>query len=126
MNEQGIEYQVFYSRSKQQIFCKIRMDLRTLEKHADYFNYKMLLDETALARAAGRGIRWSQLDDIISNSNSGGAGGAKGDVEEGERIKIGEYKVHPIVIPHEARVSPLGPFQYIYAEYETGEIRSDD
>jgi hypothetical protein len=53
----GLQYYAFYSSTSEYVIIKIRASVMRLEMQAEFFGYKMLLDEDKLAIAAAQGIK---------------------------------------------------------------------
>eukprot|EP01041_Mallomonas_annulata_P010574 gene10574-22067_t len=115
IRKKNLEVQLFYSSSKNYIFCKIRADIKTLEKFADLINYKMKLDPQKLKRAAIKGTRYCPKEILERNEIL-----HKRYKTEDEMLlrPLPAYKVKPISIRHEPIMSSIEPYDYIYAPYE--------
>jgi len=93
----------------------------------------MLLDEQLLFKAANRGIRYTQSEiqeyhryakAHEGRDVDGGVGSPSNIVmsptthSSSNIPMMGDFKVAPIIIEHEPRVTKIFPYRYIYAGYE--------
>ena len=125
----GIDFKMFYPNDlkKKFVFCKLRMSVDNFALYADRLNYNLPLDPLKLCIAAGRGQRWSEEElrererEARRNAeleaaygDMPGGGGITGDPTS----RRSEYRVNPIRIPFEPRASSIGPYDYIYCDFE--------
>ena len=61
----GLETKMFYSVSRNEVFCKIRGSVERLCKEADRIDYKLELDPNELRKVAERGIPSHGISPII-------------------------------------------------------------
>jgi hypothetical protein len=51
----GCEIRLFYSLQRKEVFCKVRIPLTRLQKHADFIDLQCLFDSVALRKECEKG-----------------------------------------------------------------------
>lgn len=91
MHQNGLTTYLYESAQGDEIYCKVRASVERLKYHADVIDYRVLCDKHVLKDMACAGVR--NEDDT-------------------------DYKIKPIHIAHDETVSELGPYDYIYTDYD--------
>jgi len=91
LNRGGLQTYLYYSKDKDEVYCKIRCPLDRLKREADRLDYKLKLDHDELRKAA----------------------------TDGESLK--EHNIEPINIKDVKNLSPRSPYEYIYGKYDMDE-----
>eukprot|EP00601_Ochromonadales_sp_CCMP2298_P007360 CAMPEP_0173208830 /NCGR_PEP_ID=MMETSP1141-20130122/22749_1 /TAXON_ID=483371 /ORGANISM="non described non described, Strain CCMP2298" /LENGTH=736 /DNA_ID=CAMNT_0014135355 /DNA_START=177 /DNA_END=2384 /DNA_ORIENTATION=+ len=93
MADAGLQNKLFYSVQKDEVYCKIRCALPRLQAEADRINYKLALEPAGLCNK----------------------------LREGNLKGPKEKQWAGVEIPNKNIETTIDPYDYIYADYRTGE-----
>jgi len=97
----GLEFKLYYSAQKDEVYCKIRAPMDRLKEEADRINYKLKLNAETLRRMAEQST--SELSEHYEK----------------------EHNIKPIVLEDLKGVSQKAPFEDIYGKYDQAPILQD-
>lgn len=122
LHNAGLQTYLYRSVQQDEIICKIRASVRRLQYHADQVDFALMLDEEAVRKQAAAGVlrRRGEHEEDEEDEEEAAIIAAGGVLSESALDR--KYLIRPIVIPHDAKVTELRPFQFLYAAYDTGEL----